>query len=219
MPALDVRLLGTLDLWAGDQRLTKPPTLKSQSLLAFLLCHRDLPQPRERLAGLFWGDRPEPKARQSLATALWHIRRCLAPEEYILNDYQTIQFDPQADLLLDVELFELESRSEEVARLQLAVSLYRGDFLEGFYDDWVVNERYRLDALFSDALARLMACQEARGEHEAALSTALRLLRRAPVREDAHRLAMRVYCLLGQRNAALEQYHRPRLNERKCRPQ
>jgi hypothetical protein len=28
------------------------------------------------LAGLFWGDRLESKARRSLATALWHIRRC-----------------------------------------------------------------------------------------------------------------------------------------------
>ena len=41
-----------------------------------------------------------------------------------------------------------------------------------------------------------------------ALSTALRLLQHDPLREDAHRLAMRVYCRLGQRNAALEQYHR-----------
>ncbi|MFQ5813768.1 MAG: ABC transporter substrate-binding protein, partial [Anaerolineae bacterium] len=47
-------------------------------------------------------------------------------------------------------------------------------------------------------------------EHDAALAMALRLLSHDPLREDAHRLVMRAYCHLGQRNAALEQYHRCR---------
>ena len=92
---------------------------------------------------------------------------------------------------------------DDTISLKSAVALYRGDFLDGFYDDWIINERYRLEALFSETLARLMMGQEAGGEYSAALSTALRLLRRDPLREDAHRLAMRAYCRLGQRNAAL----------------
>jgi len=43
--------------------------------------------------------------------------------------------------------------------------------------------------------------------NQAALETALRLLDRDPLREDAQRLAMRACYRLGQRNAALEQYH------------
>jgi oligopeptide transport system substrate-binding protein len=208
MATLQVRFFGTLDICDDDGPLSKPPTLKSQSLLAYLICHRHYPQPRERLAGLFWGDRPEPKARHSLATALWHIRRCLPHEAYILSDPHTVQFDPQADLWLDVDRFEFEMAHNDVPRLESAVALYRGDFLDGFYDDWIINERYRLETLFSDALAQLMVGREADGEHEAALSTALRLLDHDPVREEAHRLAMRAYCRLGQRNVALEQYRR-----------
>lgn len=94
--------------------------------------------------------------------------------------------------------------------LREAVELYRGDFLDGFYDDWILNERYRLETLFSEALARLMASHEAREEHDAALAAALRLLDHDPLREDAHRAAMRAYCRLGQRNAALAQYRRCR---------
>jgi ABC-type oligopeptide transport system substrate-binding subunit/DNA-binding SARP family transcriptional activator len=206
---LRLYFLGPLDIRYDDQPLPKPPTLKSQSLLAYLILHRRQPQPRERLAGLFWGDRPERKARHSLATALWHIRRCL-PADYILSDPQTVQFDPQADLWLDVDEFESYASHDDIARLQSAVALYRGHFLDGFYDDWIINERYRLEALFCEALARLMVAQEARGEHEAALSTALRLLDHDLLREDAHRLAMRAYGHLGQRNAALEQYRRCR---------
>ena len=205
---LQLYFLGTLDIHYDDRQLPKPPTLKSQSLLAYLILHRDWPQPRDRLTGLFWGDRPERKARRSLTTALWHIRRCLPDKECLLSDPHTVQFDPQVDLWLDVEAFEVGVSHDDVASLQAAVALYRGDFLDGFHDDWIINQRYRLETLFSEALARLMAGQEAKGEHEAALATALRLLGHDPLREDAHRVAMRTYCHLGQRNAALEQYRR-----------
>ena len=40
------------------------------------------------------------------------------------------------------------------------------------------------------------------------LAVALRLLEQDPLREDAHRAAMRAYCRLGQRHAALAQYAR-----------
>jgi ABC-type oligopeptide transport system substrate-binding subunit/DNA-binding SARP family transcriptional activator len=213
-----VRFFGTLDICCDDESLPKPPTLKSQSLLAYLIHHRHQPQPRERLAGLFWGDRPEAKARHSLATALWHIRRCLPARppgpsgggDYFLSDSHTVQFDPLAEIWLDVAEFESGIARQDVTGLEVAAALYRGDFLDGFYDDWVLNERYRLETLYSATLARLMGAEEAGGEPEAALTTAQRLLQHDPVREDAHRVAMRAYCRLGQRNAALEQYHRCR---------
>jgi len=211
VPALRFHLLGTLDIRDGDRPLPKPPTLKSQSLLAYLVCHRHRPQLRDRLITLFWGDRPERNARRSLNTALWHIRhRCLPDAQIILSNAHTVQFDPQVDLWLDVDEFKSLASCDDMASLQSAVALYRGDFLEDFYDDWVISERYRLEALFLEALERLMACQEAQGEHQAALATALRLLQHDPLREDAHRLAMRAYCRLGQRDAALEQYRRCR---------
>jgi len=203
---LQFRFLGPLEIRCGDRQLSKPPTLKSQSLLAYLVLHRDQPQPRERLAGMFWGDRPERKARSSLSTALWHIRRCLPDEELVLSDLHTVQFHPQAELWLDVEEFESRASAEEVGSVESAVALYRGDFLDGFYDDWVINERYRLETLFAEVLEWLMTCREAREEHTAVLTTAVRLLRQDPLRESAHRAAMRAYCRLGRRNAALEQY-------------
>jgi DNA-binding SARP family transcriptional activator len=206
MPTLRLCFLGTLHLCHDDQPLPRPSTLKSQSLLAYLVLHRGRPQSRERLADLFWGDRPDHKARRSLATALWHIRRCLPAQELVLSDAQTIQFDPRLDLWLDVEAFESQATRQDLASLQSALDLYRGDFLEDFYDDWIINERHRLETVLRETLTRLMLGYETRGGHEAALTTALRLLERDPLREDAHRLAMRVYCRLGQRNAALEQY-------------
>ncbi|MGD9403508.1 MAG: AAA family ATPase [Anaerolineae bacterium] len=210
MPALQLFLLGPLDMQYDGQQVPKPPTLKSQSLLAYLAVHRRHPQNREQLASLFWGDRPERKARRSLRTALWHIRRCLPDKNLILSDSTMVQMDPDSDLWLDVEGFETQASCSKAPNLESVLTLYRGDFLDGFFDDWIISERYRLELLFLDTLARLMWWQETVGEHHAALATALNLLERDPLREDAHRLTMRVYCHLGQRNAALEQYHRCR---------
>jgi DNA-binding SARP family transcriptional activator len=205
---LQLRFLGTLDLRHGDQGLPKPPTQKSQALLAYLVLHRHQPQLRDRLVGLFWGERPERRARRCLSTALWRIRRCLPDDGLILSDPHTVQFDPQCDLWLDAATFETQACHDDIASLRSAVSLYRGDFLDGFYDDWIINERYRLETLYHEALARLMLCHERGGDHNGALATALRLLNHDPLREDAHRLSMRAYCRLGQRNTALEQYGR-----------
>jgi ABC-type oligopeptide transport system substrate-binding subunit/DNA-binding SARP family transcriptional activator len=207
---LRVYLLGTLDIQYDDQRLPKPATLKSQSLLAYLVLHRDHPQTRDRLTELFWGNRPERKARRSLTTALWHIRRCITEEGLILSDPQTVQFDPQSDPWVDVDEFESLVSRDDVASLQSGVALYRGDFLDGFYDEWAISQRYRLETMFCEALARLMMGQETTGDHESALAIGLRLLEQDRLREDAHRLTMRTYCRLGRRNAALEQYRRCR---------
>ena len=217
-PELQVRCLGRLSLRCCEapegaaSDLPLPATLKAQSLLAYLVAHRDRPQSRDHLAELFWGDRPEHNARRSLATALWQIRRCLPGDDFILADAADVQLNPHRAFWLDVAEFEKLARTRtapaHVSALQQAVALYRGDFLDGFYDDWVLSERYRLESLYCDALAGLMAAREALGEHEAVLAVALRLLEQDSLREDAHRAAMRAYCRLGQRHAALAQYGR-----------
>lgn len=208
MTLLRLYFFGTLELASGEIQLPKPPTLKSQSLLAYLVVHRHRPQPRERLVGLFWGERPERKARRSLSTALWHIRRCLPDESLLVGDTQMVQFEPRADLWLDTEAFTRGAGSDDLTVLQETADLYRAAFLDGFHDDWIINERYRLEALFADVLARLMLGQEKVDEPRAAQTTALRLLSYDPLHEGAHRLVMRSYCRLGQRNAALAQYER-----------
>ncbi len=75
------------------QPLLMPATLKSQSLLAYLIVHRRRPHSRDRLAELFWGDRPERKARRSLSTALWQIHRCLPRDDLypLHSDHHPVQ--------------------------------------------------------------------------------------------------------------------------------
>ncbi|HSN76983.1 MAG TPA: BTAD domain-containing putative transcriptional regulator [Anaerolineae bacterium] len=210
-PLLHIYSLGSFELhYPADsdgpmEPLRMPATLKSQALLAYLLVHRRWPHSRAQ-ADLFWGDRPERKARRSLSTALWQIHRCLPRADLLLCTATSVQFDPRASLWLDIQAFETLAAQPDLVSQQGAVDLYRGDFLNDFYDDWVISERSRLESLLLDVLARLMAAQEALGDHAAALAAARQLLDRDPLREDAHRIAMRAHCQLGQRHAALSQY-------------
>lgn len=134
-PELQIRCLGRLGLHCREgpelvpRELLLPATLKAQSLLAYLVAHRDRPQTRDHLAELFWGDRPEHNARRSLATALWQIHRCLPGDDFILADSAAVRFNPRSPFWLDVAEFELLTRTHmppaPVSALQQAVALYR----------------------------------------------------------------------------------------------
>jgi hypothetical protein len=62
VPTSYVLLLGDFHLAYGDTPVTAVNTARLQSLLAFLVLHRNAPQPRYYLA-LSWPDSPEAQAR------------------------------------------------------------------------------------------------------------------------------------------------------------
>jgi DNA-binding SARP family transcriptional activator len=133
--AIRFYFLGSFDLRDDHQALVKPPTQKSQSLLAYLVLQRTRPQTREHLMNLFWGEHPDHKARRSLTTALWHLRNCLPVENFIISDYSTVQINPQAIIWVDVDEFIRFIHSDKPENLAAALDLYRGILLDGFYDD------------------------------------------------------------------------------------
>ena len=212
---LTIRLFGCPEYWRGHEMLPPLATRKAQSLLAYLILHRHRAHSRDLLATLFWGDRDDAHARRSLATALWHIRRLLG-EGYLLAETDAVQFNPASSFWLDVAEFEKrvtsytreQSASPEPLPIHLAaaVDLYRGDLLEGFYDDWCIEERYRLEGLYINALSRLVAWHEAHGDAQATLAYAQRYLARDPLAESVHLAAMRALASLGDLVGARRQW-------------
>jgi len=85
--------------------------------------------------------------------------------------------------------------------------MYRGDLLEGSYDEWLLEERERLRQRYLEALERLSVLLEARGHHAQAVPYAEQLMRNDPLREAAYRLLMRLHNAAGNRARALRVYH------------
>jgi|SRR5215211_1002408 len=59
---LRIRLLGELDLRHGEVPVPPLGSAGAESLLAYLLLHREAAQPRQRLAFLLWPDSSEPQS-------------------------------------------------------------------------------------------------------------------------------------------------------------
>jgi adenylate cyclase len=212
MARLTLTLFGGFQGRLGDGAALTLPTRKAQALLAFLALPAGRPHPREKLASMLWGGVGEPQARGGLRQALFTLRKAVPAEPpALLIDGGTVALDPTA---VDVDVVEFESAMTEdtPAALARAVSLYRGDLLEGlaldepWFESWLVAERERLRELALAALAKLLRHQRDTGATEAALQTALRLLALDPLQELVHRALMRLYHQLGRRAAALRQY-------------
>jgi hypothetical protein len=139
---LRVRLLGLVDLQLDNQPLPPLDSARAESLLAYLLLHRDAPQPRQRLAFLLWPGSSEGQAQTNLRKVLHTLRRALPGADRLIEiGPRTLCWRPDAPVWLDVERFE---RAVSDGRPAEAVGLYGGDLLEGRYDDWLAAERERL---------------------------------------------------------------------------
>lgn len=220
---LVIRLFGTFSVCAGDLPVRGLDGRKVQELLVYLLLHRGRPALREGLMTELWGDVDEGHARKYLRQTLWQLRAALegagAPPNLLRVEAEAVTLDEDAGFWLDVKQLERASAqvqgvpgstlSATAARtLREAVALYRGDLLEGWYTDWCLEERERLQVLYLGALTKLMAYSEAHGQYEHGLAYGSRILRCDRAREHAYRGMMRLYYRAGDRTAALRQYDR-----------
>lgn len=220
---LQIALFGVVRVthnnWITEVQLTR----ENQALLAYLLLHRHRTHSREVLADIFWGEASQEKARGSLNTALWKIKKVLEPEgipagTYLKNTQAGgVAFNTDNQYWLDVEAFEGEVKrnlslpfeTAEASRLldlEKALGLYKGDVLEGFYEDWVLRERERLRALYLDALIYLLHYYRSHRVNEKAIIYGQQILDLDPLREEIHQEMMSMYIENGQRALAIRQY-------------
>jgi predicted ATPase/DNA-binding SARP family transcriptional activator len=207
-PTLRVQLLGDFSLACGQQPVTSLDSPRLQSLLAYLLLHRNSPQSRRYLAFLYWPDSSESQARNNLRQALYLLRHALPDaDRFLYADTQTLQWVLESPFSLDVADFEQAVRqADSVESLQDAVNLYHGDLLPGCYDDWILPQRERLQQEFCAAVERLLRLLENRGDCRSAIRYAERLLRADPLREETYRHLIRLYALSGDRTGAMRVY-------------
>lgn len=220
---LHVRLFGRFSVFLNEKPINGLDAHKLQELLSYLLVHRDTSHARETLASLLWGDSTTVQSKKYLRQALWQLQSALESRDENSRrrifdvDSDWVCLNKDADIWLDLELFERAfARAREIAgqhldetsaaSLEAAVQLYQGDLLEGWYQDWCVCERERLQTNYLIMLDKLMSYCEVKQRFETGLSYALTVLRYDRARESTHRRIMRLHYLAGDRTAALRQY-------------
>ena len=204
-------LLGAFALTAGAPCTV--PSRKGQALLALLALPPGRTHRRDRLATMLWSGHPDELARQNLRQCLTALRRGCGNGEAmpVIAEGALLRLDAER-VAVDVVEFEDAVRSRDPAALARAFTLYKGDLLEGLsfdespFEEWLIGERRRLNALAIEGLNRLLQHQQQQGEREVAMQTALRLLTIDPLQEDVHRSLMRLYHEIGNAAQALRQY-------------
>jgi WD40 repeat protein/DNA-binding SARP family transcriptional activator len=200
---LRVQLLGQFDVRVDDKRVLIT-SRAGQSLMAYLLLTVRITHRREKLAGLLWPDTTDENARKNLRQELWRIRKALTASqlstttEYILADELTIAFNPAASYWLDAAQLErdLSSGTSLDERIQQA-ALYQGELLPGFYDEWMVLERERVQAVYERQMQQLLTQLIAEGRWAPTLEWSERWIALGHTPEPAYRALMIAYAALG----------------------
>jgi DNA-binding SARP family transcriptional activator len=188
-------------------------------LIGYLALHSAEPQPRQRLAFLIWPDSSESQAYTNLRTVLHRLQSSLPDVAQLLNlETQVVGWQPSVQIQLDVADFKhameqaysaLEDGDRLSARhaFETAVSIYNGDLLADFYDEWVLSEREQLRILHLDALEQLVTLLEQSLNYVAAIAYARRLILLDPLNEELYVRLINLQVLNGERAAALRTYH------------
>src|SRR5258706_2397969 len=230
LQTLHIRLLGTFSLTYGDALVAGVNTPRLQSLLAYLVLHRDTPQLRQHLAFQFWPDATEGQARNNLRQALHSLRLALPdPDTFLASDASTLRWQPHAPFSLDIAALEhalTEAEAAEAAdeaettaaaspdapgalraALERAADLFQADLLPSCYDEWIAPMREQLRQRCLRALGQLVALLERDDDYAAAIGVARRIIRHDALDEAAYRRLMRLLARSGDRAGALRVYH------------
>ena len=211
MTTLELRFLGGFVIRQDGRPLVALKSQKGQALLCYLAVTGKA-HSRSALAGLLWADVPEMNAQTNLRKTLNRLKPHLS--DRLLATRSTLAFDRDAPHWLDVAEFEANVASRvEIDRLEKAITLYQGDFLDGFYlpdaplfDEWMLAQRARLRGAVLRALHAVLSHFAAEEAFDTAITYARRLLTIEAWDEEAHRALMRLLAQSGRRGAALMQY-------------
>lgn len=219
---LAIRVLGDVDIRV-DGRPIEVDTRKALALLTYLAVSGTSAS-RDTLTALLWSDLDSNRGRGALRRTLSVLRKALG-NRWLAVDSDRVRLETDAVYLDSEDARRLEEtveahheQSSEVCLdclrcLERAASLYRGEFMAGFYvrdapefESWQLHEADRVRRRHSSVLARLADAVAARGDFARSVDIARQRVAVTPLDEAAHRQLMTALVWAGDRAAALRQY-------------
>ncbi|MFY9821454.1 MAG: BTAD domain-containing putative transcriptional regulator, partial [Thermoanaerobaculia bacterium] len=197
---------------------------RSFQVLAYLASSPGLQAGREELIEAVWPIEGERTIERNFHPTLSHLRRALEGGRkgkdlpspllfrggiYRLSPEVTWQVDVLDFSRLVEEGKEQESRRELEAAIdsrQRAWKLYRGPFLQGYYEGWVAARRESLQRLYLELLRDLGDLYVRLQKPGEALDAYRTVLVEDPLVERVHLAVMRLYAQQGRRDLVRRQY-------------
>jgi predicted ATPase len=165
-----IALFGGITATKETTTITKFRTSHCELLLGRLATHPTKFHPREELREWLWPEQDPQKQRLRFKDALSEIRTKVG--EDIFEKQGNLSVRLMDGITSDVDQFQTallsavraENPTLRIPLLRTAHSLYKGDFLSGYYDDWVLLGRERLKETYFDVATRLILDLERTGK-------------------------------------------------------
>jgi DNA-binding SARP family transcriptional activator len=222
---LSINMLGPVEIFRDPARPLAADawtTKRARDILCFIASRRHRRASKDTIIDTFWGEADFDAVEKNFHPTVSHIRKALnsnqpVKQNFLLYRDSDYLLSQEFSYRIDTEEFDRLVAEAEAARrtgdqarylscYEDALRLYRGDFMQGSYDEWVDEQRsyYREQHLrMLEVLA--VAAQKAE-EWSRSLQLAQQILGDDQFREDVHCMIMRAHAALGNRAAVKEQY-------------
>ena len=189
------------------------PSRPAQSLLAYLALNAGVAHRREKLANLLWPDSSETNARSYLRQALWRTRKSFESspihwEDYLKISDISVTFNDQSNYWLDTDILLESTHPQSVEQIIETARLYQGELLPGFYDEWILPERDRVQAAYHQKMHQLLTLLCESGRWQEVLDWGEQWIRLGHSPEGAFRALMRAYAEMGDQGMVSATYQR-----------
>jgi LuxR family maltose regulon positive regulatory protein len=222
---LTINMLGPVEIFrdpvrplAADAWTTK----RARDILCFIASRRHRRASKDTIIDTFWGESDFEAVEKNFHPTVSHIRKALnsnqpLKQNFLLYRDGDYQLSPNFSYRIDTEEFDRLVSEGETARrardfdrcissYEAAIKIYRGDFMQGSYDEWVDEQRSYYREQHLRLLEALAAVAQKSEDWPRSLQLAQEILRDDPFREDVHCMIMRAQAGQGNRHAVKEQY-------------
>ena len=222
---LTIKMLGPVEIvrdaarpFAADAWTTR----RARDILCFIASRSHHRTPKDTIVDTFWRDTDLKSVEKNFHPTMSHVRKALNSNQPLKQNFLIYrdgdyQLNPEFSYRIDTEEFDRLIADGETARrgrdfdrcidcYEQAVALYRGEFMQGSYEDWVDEQRSYYREQYLRMLEALARVAEKNSDWSQAMNLAQRILHEDPFREDIHCMVMRSQAALGNRVAVKEQY-------------
>lgn len=203
---------------------------KAKQILAYLVVNdpKKIGVTRDKLADAIWPEIDPQTLTNTFHVTLSHLRKALEKDksEYIVSQGAVYRLNWEGQVWSDVQEFlshldravclEKEGKLHSAdLEYQKAAELYSSNLLEDFYESWTETAREEYRKKYRTVFWKLSHLALEKFDYEKCIRHTQSLLLSDPTDEEAHRIIMVSYALLGSRNAAVKQYRVCQENLRK----
>ena len=198
VPILRIRLFDILRV-EYDGTLAEGLPRAAQRLLAYLALFRQT-HVAQNVTSVLWPEVPRADANSLLSESLKVLVDWFGSHQFLEGDIIGLVFTEE--LWIDVAEFEAitaRPAHQNIATISNAIRLGQPNLLVDWGDDWVTTERYRLQAVYNQALARWLPVLESEHHYAAALDGARWLQAIDPAYEPVYQRLIHLFVLQGSR--------------------